>query len=349
MSKRPYVFGLDIGYSNLKTTDGFVSAEEGFTDAITSVRPVASAPVRDCITSDNDTADERVPVEVNGEPWYACIEPNLIRRDRRQLNYDYMQTDQYEAAFKAALLSARDNTIDVLVTGLPVSQAKNSEAVARIRALMEGEHQVAAKRTVTVKKVVVRPQPSAAFVRMVYEHSADEKMSRLIQHGQVVVVDPGFFSVDWVTVKNGGLVKETSGTSILAMYRVIEETAETLCREYGAGQSIRKDLERAIRSGQKDVIANGEFVEFAPFLEQASRNTATYALNEMKSDMALQDNVADILVLTGGGASLYEEEARKILSNCRHVITFDNPVTAIAEGYWLIGQAMALAQQDAAA
>lgn len=336
-----YVMGLDVGYSNLKVKAGLIGRDHGFSQAPTYIRPVGAAPVIDCIDSDNDTSDQRVPVSVDGENWYACIEPAMIMRDKRELNYDYISTKQYRAIFMAGLMLAESNTIDVLVTGLPVSQAVDEEKVRELAEMMEGDHQVAAKRTVTVKKVIVRPQPSAAFVRMVYDYSGDKKMARIIREGQTVVVDPGFFSVDWVTLKAGGIIKESSGTSIRAMYRVIDAAAEAISREFGAGASVKTSLERALREGEPELLANGEFVEYKPYLDAAATKISKYALSQMKSDMALQDNVADILVLAGGGASLYEDAARELFPECRHVITFHDSVTAIAEGYFLLGQAAA--------
>jgi plasmid segregation protein ParM len=342
-----YVMGYDVGYSNAKGVAGYVGKDQGFARAKKFVRPVGAAPVNDCIDAENNVDDRRVPVSVDGEDWYAFIEPAMIMRDKRELNYDYVSTKQYKASFLAGLMMAESNVIDVLVTGLPVSEAIKEDKVKELIAMMEGEHQVAPKRTVTVKKVVVRPQPAAAFVRMVYDHSADKRMSRIIREGQTVVVDPGFFSVDWVTLKAGGIIKESSGTSIRAMYRVIDAAAEAISREYGAGGAVKTALERAMRDGDPELLANGEFVEYGPYLEAAAQKISRYALAQMKSDMALQDNVADILVLAGGGAKLYEDAARELFPECRHVVTFDNSVTAIAEGYFLLGQGVA--SQEAAA
>ena len=336
-----YVMGYDIGYSNAKGLAGFVGKNKGFDQAKRFIRPVAAAPVADCIDSDNDLTDQRVPVTIDGEQWYAFIEPSMIMRDKRELNYDYVTTKQYRAAFLAGLMQAECDTIDYLVTGLPVSQAMDDKRVQELVAMMEGEHQVAPKRKVTVKKVIVRPQPSAAYIRMAYDYASDQQMSRIIREGQTVVVDPGFFSVDWVTLKNGGMIKESSGTSIRAMYRVIDAAAEAIAREYGAGGAVRSALERAMRKGEKELLANGQFVAFEPFLAEAAEKISRYALSQMKSDMALQDNVADILVLAGGGAHLYKEAARELFPECRHVITFKDSVTAIAEGYFLLGQGIA--------
>lgn len=342
----PYGMGIDVGYSGLKQTMGWL--EKGFSEAKTLVRPVGAAPVVNCIEAGNDVQDERMPVQIDGQDWFACIDPSSIVKDQRELNYDYAQTNQYKAVFKAALMMAESDVIDVLVTGLPVSQAKDLEQVQALVEQMEGEHQVSKKRTITVKKVVVRPQPSAAFVRMVYEHSGDKDMSKMIKMGQTVVVDPGFFSVDWVTLKNGGLIKESSGTSIRAMYRVIDEAAQMLRAEYGAGANVKKSIETALREGETEILANGQFVNFMPHIEKAAEQISKVALADMKTDMALQDNVADILVLTGGGADLYKKAAREIFPGCKHVVTFKNPVTAIAEGYWLTAQGYAAKNLKAA-
>jgi plasmid segregation protein ParM len=342
-----YVMGYDIGYSNAKGVAGFVDENRGFKQAKTFVRPVGAAPVTDCIDADNDMTDQRVPVTLGDEQWYAFIEPAMIMRDKRELNYDYVTTKQYKAAFLAGLMEAESNTIDVLVTGLPVSQAMDEAKIKELITMMEGEHQVAAKRKVTVKKVVVRPQPSAAYIRMAYDYANDKKMSRIIREGQTVVVDPGFFSVDWVTLKQGGIIKESSGTSIRAMARVIDAAAEAISREYGAGGSVRSALERAMRDNDKELLANGEFVEYKPYLEAAAEKISRYALAQMKSDMALQDNVADLLVLAGGGAKFYKEAAKELFPECRHVITFDESVTAIAEGYFLLGQGLAAKKKAA--
>ncbi|QCF28088.1 ParM/StbA family protein [Hydrocarboniclastica marina] len=342
----PYGMGIDIGYSGLKLKMGELGGS--FLEATTLVRPVGAAPVAHCIDAGNDLDDDRMPVQIDGEEWFACIDPSSIMKDQRELNYDYAQTNQYRAVFLAALMMAERDVIDVLVTGLPVSQAKDPAVVSALTQQMEGEHKVSNKRTVTVKKVVVRPQPSAAFVRMVYEHADNSSMAKMIKVGQTVVVDPGFFSVDWVTLKNGGLIRESSGTSIRAMYRVIDQAAQMLRAEYGAGANVKKSIESALRKGESEILANGTFVEFKPFLEKAAAEVSRLALSDMKTDMALQDNVADILVLTGGGADLYKEAAKEIFPGCKHIVTFENPVTAIAEGYWLTAQGYAAKNLQAA-
>jgi len=155
--------------------------------------------------------------------------------------------------------------------------------------------------------------------------------------------------VDWVTIKGGGLLRETSGTSIRAMFRLIEQAAEAIRRDYGAGANIRTAIERALRAGEREVLANGEFIDLTPYLEAAADEVAPVALAAMKADMALQDNVADVLVLAGGGGHLYEKAAREIFQDCRYVVSFENAVTAISEGYWLIAQGIASQIQSNAA
>ncbi len=62
--------------------------------------------------------------------------------------------------FYAALLMSEQKEIDVLVTGLPVSQYMDVERREALKSRLEGEHQITPKRSVAVKSVVVVPQPA---------------------------------------------------------------------------------------------------------------------------------------------------------------------------------------------
>ena len=55
----------------------------------------------------------------------------------------------------------------MLVTGLPVSQFMNPELREALKKRLEGEHQITLKRSVTVKSVVVVPQPAGAYMDIV--------------------------------------------------------------------------------------------------------------------------------------------------------------------------------------
>ena len=100
--------------------------------------------------------------------------------------------------------------IDVLVTGLPVSQYLDDARRNALAEQMRGTHQVTPKRTVSVEKVKVIPQPIGGLLDYIAQEDAD------IDDALVLVIDPGFFSVDWVVVANKDLHRQSSGTSLNA-------------------------------------------------------------------------------------------------------------------------------------
>lgn len=107
--------------------------------------------------------------------------------------------------------------INLLVTGLPVSQYYGPDGPQRIKALeqaMKGRKNINSMTTVEVDKVVVIPQPLGTFMGV----AADPKYAGLAQsdHLQTLVIDAGFYSVDYVVVSGRSIKDKSSGSSQLA-------------------------------------------------------------------------------------------------------------------------------------
>ncbi|NMU67189.1 plasmid stability protein StbA, partial [Vibrio parahaemolyticus] len=102
----------------------------------------------------------------------------------------------------ATLLMPEQKEIEVLGTGLPVSQYMDVERREALKSRLEGEHQITPKRSVAVKSVVVVPQPAGAYMDVV-SSTKDEDLLEIIQGGKNVVLEPELFSVEWVALKEG--------------------------------------------------------------------------------------------------------------------------------------------------
>ncbi len=129
--------------------------------------------------------------------------------------------------------------IDVLVTGLPVSQYMDVERREALKSRLEGEHQITPKRSVAVKSVVVVPQPAGAYMDVV-SSTKDEDLLEIIQGGKTVVIDPGFFSVDWVALEEGEVRYHSSGTSLKAMSVLLQETDRLIQEDHGGAPGIER-------------------------------------------------------------------------------------------------------------
>lgn len=326
-----YIFALDIGYSNLKVAYGTPEKMK------TVVRPATAGP-KDRMpfrTTGTSSGTDPIYVQVDGETWAACVEPGRLQATNREIHEDYTRSQTYKALFYAALSFAESDTIDMLVTGLPVRQAKDPEMVERVGKQFVGTHAISAKRKIKVKNVKVVPQPAGAFMDLV---DTTEHL-QIVQDGRVVVVDPGFFSVDYIAVERGELRQHISGTSLKAVLELLEKTNDLIAMDYSVGPGTDR-LEHAIQNGKTNVLVSGTLVELDPYLNAARASVAKEALVEMRKDMRSEANGnVDLLLLAGGGSHFYMDAAREIYPDCRNVIVSKAPHLANVRGYFLLGSA----------
>jgi plasmid segregation protein ParM len=185
------VLGIDIGYSNLKLAYGQQGAEPKVL-----LRPAGAAPADRLGEKIASNADEDfLRVMVNGTSFVAGMSPDRAELWSRELHEDYPSTESYRALFHAGLLLSELDQVDLLVTGLPVNQYLNEELRGRLQKQMQGDHQVTPRRRISVGQVKVVPQPVGGFV----DHVWNLKDCLGDRGCRVLVVDPGFFSVDWVS------------------------------------------------------------------------------------------------------------------------------------------------------
>ena len=124
------IIGLDIGYSNLKLAYG---EREG--SPTTLLRPAGAAPSDRFGTGIGDGAQgDFLHVQVDGQPFIAGVTPDRAAMWARSLHADYPSSSTYKALFHAGLLLSEMSRVDVLVTGLPVSQYLDEARRARVAA-----------------------------------------------------------------------------------------------------------------------------------------------------------------------------------------------------------------------
>lgn len=264
------------------------------------------------------------------------MEPLNLQGWTRTLHDNYPSSTQYKALFYATLAVSERDIIDVLVTGLPVSQYKDVEFRSNLKEQLLGEHKISHKRTVTVKDVVVLPQPAGAYMDMVDLSNDDPDLLEMLSDGLTVVLDPGYFSVDWVAFENGNLMAEYSGTSLEAMSKVIEETNRLITHDYAIGVSIDK-LEMNIRLGKFRMPIGGGVRNFREQYDLAREIVSKRAITDMinytrGTGVSTQ---ANFIILAGGGGDAYKEVAETEFKKSQaQVVVSKNPALANARGFW---------------
>jgi plasmid segregation protein ParM len=101
---------------------------------------------------------DTVVVNVDGTKYE--VGPDSIDLDTndasRNLNDQYIHTEQYKAVMFGALAYIGEPVIDLLVVGLPLS---NMQMAGKLKDIVVGEHKVTDGLTVRVKDALVLPQP----------------------------------------------------------------------------------------------------------------------------------------------------------------------------------------------
>lgn len=324
-----FVAALDVGYSNLKLLAGQRGATPVATVLPAGAGPAGAMPLHPHSAPGCDVRglQDGLEVQVDGAAWAAGVEPSRLQNWERELHPDYPATAGYRALVHAALLAAGRARIDTLVTGLPVSQWLDPAQRAALQARLTGRHAVTQAREVEVVSVQVLPQPAGAYLDL----CAGEPEA--VAQARVLVVDSGFFSVDWAMFDEGAMRAANSGTSTAAMSVLLEGAADLIRRDHGS--RIERDLlERAVRSGTASVPLFGRPVELAPYLTEAAKQTAPVALTAIRQTLRGERREVDLVLLAGGGAASYAEATRAVFPRARVVVP-DQPVLANVRGFWL--------------
>jgi plasmid segregation protein ParM len=321
------VLGIDIGYSNLKLAYGQQGAEPKVL-----LRPAGAAPADRLGEKIASNADEDfLRVMVNGTSFVAGMSPDRAELWSRELHEDYPSTESYRALFHAGLLLSELDQVDLLVTGLPVNQYLNEELRGRLQKQMQGDHQVTPRRRISVGQVKVVPQPVGGFV----DHVWNLKDSSEIEGCRVLVVDPGFFSVDWVLISNGELRRQSCGTSLEASSVILDEAVKLIAEDFG-GNVGRERLENSVRNNQSQVRLFGERIEVAPYLKKAADKVGPIVTTRLRESLRKENASADKVLLVGGGAGFFESSVKDAFPQLK-VSTPDTPVFANARGFWRMG------------
>ena len=323
------IVGLDIGYSNLKVAFGEVGKEPALVS-----RPAGAAPAEHIgqrIMSSG--ADDPLRVLVDGKEYVAGCSHDRLENWARELHKDYTSTDSYRALFNAGLLLSGMSEIDSVVTGLPTSQYFDDGLRRHLVKTMKGEHQVTPKKKIVVKDVKIVPQPLGGFVDYL-NHLADPSE---IEDASVLVIDPGFFSVDWVLLVNGEFKRGSSGTSLDATSVILDEASALIGKDYGSGPG-RSKMENAVRSGRNTVSVHGTRVDIGPYLAAASATVGHIVSAQLQASLRKEESAVDAIVMVGGGAPLFETAIKEAFNKTPLTIATDS-VFANARGFWHGGAA----------
>jgi plasmid segregation protein ParM len=343
----PNYLGVDIGYSNLKaakTTAGDVASLKSFVrgdsdDAEAMEFSILCRPAGALEASKMPRSifkkpdDDGIAVTVDGVEWRAGLDFSLNSDINRELSSRYIHTPEWTALLYAALAWAKWDSIDTLVLGLPCDEFyQNPAAVEHLKNFAKGTHQITAKKSVEVLNVIVAPQPIGSLMGYLLSDATPEEDKHLNGRVTTLILDPGYYSFDFVAVQNGGIVQDTASSSRYSVRDVCHEIENMLSAKFPDSNLPDGEIEHAIRSQENKVLIGGDDQDITDEINKAVKIVANRALSAVRSNLASNKVFPRIVLLTGGGANLFEDAVRGGIT-CDEFLMSDASVLMNSFGY----------------
>lgn len=329
------IVGMDIGYGNLKVAFGVDTGQP-----LTEIYPATAIPAELVASSlfGADQEDENgLRVLVEEAAWVAGVPAAAVQRYApRQLHEGYVGSPAWKALAHAGLLLSGFSEIDVLVVGLPVHHFEEPSRRKQLEALLQGTHRVSPRRQVVVHAVRVVPQPVGAYIDAISGPWNTEAEQERLSEETCLVIDPGFFSLDWTLIRAGGRYAAlASGSSLFAVSKVIEEARRLIQQDYGASPTVAQ-LEQCLQENKPTVHVYRQAVSLAEYYAKGATSVAREAFSEMRAMLRQVDEPVNYLILAGGGALLYQDSVAELYPNST-LLCAPKPEICNVLGFWQLG------------
>jgi plasmid segregation protein ParM len=155
-------------------------------------------------------------------------------------------------------------------------------------------------------------------------------------YARVLVIDAGYFSIDWAVITNGRDIRSTIGSSAWALNYACGFVREAVLRGYRI-MLDDDEIERVLWSGQSIIRLQDHLVDLAPYLTSALDRVIDAALIEIRAMWCrLEEGEPELLALAGGGAKHFKDQIARAFPRVK-LIVLEDPLVSNAVGLWHIG------------
>lgn len=249
----------------------------------------------------------------------------------RNLNDQYIHSDQYKAVFYGALHYIGESSIDLLVVGLPLSGMGNA---AKLREMCKGTHKLNATETVVVKDVLVLPQPLGGLYQCL---SMKDREEFEFLHEEInLVIDPGFLTFDFLLSNGDKVIENRSNAHAGGVSKVLRAMCESISQKFNIKYDNLSAIDKGLR--RRKIKINGAVEELGEHIRN-TRSVIEGSVNYMKNIVGDGADI-DNIILLGGGSMLYQKTIEAYYPS-HTVILVENSQMANVQGFQLAGQAYA--------
>lgn len=247
----------------------------------------------------------------------------------RNLNEQYIHTEQYRAVFYGALAYTGEPVIDLLVVGLPLSNMHNAE---KLKAVVVGTHKVTDTFTVTVKNALVLPQPLGGLFFCMSLKDKNPAFEFLVEEVNLVI-DPGFLTFDFLLSNGEKVIENRSGSHTGGVSKVLRSISESISAKFGIRYENFAAIDKGLR--RRKIKINGAVEELAEHIRD-TRSVLEASVNSMRNIVGDGSDIDNIILLGGGGA-IYQKTIEQYYPKHKLIVLEDGQ-TANVRGYQLGGE-----------
>ena len=299
-------FGIDVGFGNTKYSFG--KTEDG--EIATGIFP-SCAPLTTNFGS-KDYLDKKNTFIVPGNDgnFHQVGRDSILEMGQnsgRILDSEFPMRSEYRALLNGALCHIGREKIDSLCIGLPVSSIDALASAVREQAI--GIHKLPIGE-VEVLNVVVVPQPIGGL----FDFATRNNRVKEMRMGKNLLIDPGYYTLDWVVSEGLVMIKSCSGAINNAgmspiLNRIMESIVSCVNKRDGKNTEVTEylmeKLDIAIRTNAPFYI-NGKVEDIRSHMH-ASDAIIRDALNKMLAGVGALSEITNI-ILVGGGSHLYHKQ-----------------------------------------
>ncbi|MGF6637127.1 PRTRC system protein D [Paraburkholderia tuberum] len=322
------VFAVDVGYGNTKSA--FRMGSDIATQMFPSVAPIA---VSDAVSSYGQGvlhSRKVLPIEVDGATYE--IGPGVELSSAygnagRTLSEDFCLTANYAALLGGSLQFAGVTEVERMVLGLPVHTINKFSA--HLRDAFTGTLNFG-HGDIRIHSVKVVPQPLGSLVSF-----SEYGGSRFDRENAHMVIDVGYFTTDWVVAHGFTMNDRRSGGAPGGASQVYKSIASLIAKNEKEPVDDIERIDKCLRE-KKPLLFYGKDIDLISYLDQ-SQAIINSTVKEMQNRVGRTADLRSI-VLTGGGAALYEPAIRAAFPRVQ-LDVLDAPCYANAKGFLIVGEA----------
>ena len=155
-----------------------------------------------------------------------------------------------------------------------------------------------------------------------------------------LVVDPGYNTVDWFVCRGMVASEARSGATLRGVCAVMRAVADRFIQKTGADAGISeivRRIDQSIQHGTPFMLYGKceNLNEYMPAGDAVIEERAQAVKNAIGSGADI-----DVIVIGGGGATLYAEPLRRKFPK-HQVVLLDHPVYANVRGFHILGEDLA--------